>query len=83
MTNAILTPSRAAKPMADEALKAAARLWFAAAVIGQGMFLFYIARFYGPSTLTGNFQAWRLNTNLIKGLSRATPPGTWPSAPMC
>ena len=49
------------------ALNAAARLWFAAAVIGQGMFLFYIARFYGPSTLTGNFQAWRLNKMLIKG----------------
>ena len=67
MTTAVLTPARAAKPVASEALNAAARLWFAAAVIGQGMFLFYIARFYGPSTLTGNFQAWRLNKMLIKG----------------
>ncbi len=67
MTTTVLTPARAAKPVAIEALNAAARLWFAAAVIGQGMFLFYIARFYGPSTLTGNFQAWRLNKMLIKG----------------
>ena len=49
------------------ALNAATKLWFLVAVIGQGMFLFYIARFYGPSTLTGNFQAWRLNKMLIKG----------------
>ncbi len=67
MTAATMTAGAPPKAFADGALKAAARLWFAAAVIGQGMFLFYIARFYGPSTLTGNFQAWRLNKMLIKG----------------
>lgn len=34
------------------------------AVIGQWAFLYYIVAFYGPSTFTGNFQAWTKNTFL-------------------
>ena len=49
------------------ALLAAVRLWFAVAVIGQWTFLYYIAGFYGPSTLEGNFRAWMRNKNLFKG----------------
>ena len=36
---------------AQTALRATARLWFVTAVIGQWAFLFYIAGFYGRSTL--------------------------------
>jgi uncharacterized membrane protein len=50
--------------VADKALKAAAALWFLVAVIGQWAFLYYIVAFYGPSTLTGNFQVWNRNTFL-------------------
>ncbi len=53
--------------VADTALKAAAGLWFLVAVIGQWAFLYYVVAFYGPSTLTGNFQAWSKNTFLFKG----------------
>ncbi len=72
MTTAVLTPAPpgnapTAKAMAGRALNAAATFWFTVAVIGQTMFLFYILRFYGPSTLTGNFQVWRLNKMLIRG----------------
>jgi hypothetical protein len=67
MTAAVLNPARRFTAAADAALKGAAAFWLAAALIGQGMFLFYISAFYGPSTLTGNFQAWSRNTNLIKG----------------
>ncbi|MDB5481003.1 MAG: rane protein [Caulobacteraceae bacterium] len=56
-----------ARSVADTALGAAARLWFAVALIGQWAFVYYIANFYGPSTLTGNFQSWSRNTNLVKG----------------
>ena len=49
---------------AQTALRATARLWFVTAIIGQWAFLYYIAAFYGPSTLTGHFEAWRRNTML-------------------
>ena len=52
---------------ADTALRGAARLWFVTAVIGQWFFLYYLLVFYGPSTLTGDFQAWTRNRLLFKG----------------
>jgi uncharacterized membrane protein len=47
--------------ISNTALKASAQFWFVVAIIGQWAFLFYIVAFYGPSTLTGNFGAWRKN----------------------
>lgn len=67
MTAALDVARLNTRTAASGALDAAARLWFAAAVIGQAMFLYYIVLFYGPSTLTGNFQAWDLNKMLMKG----------------
>ena len=52
--------------LADDLLKTAAKLWFLVAVLGQWTFVYYIAAFYGPSTLTGNFAAWN-KRDLIKG----------------
>jgi hypothetical protein len=52
---------------AESALKGATRFWFAVTVIGQWLFLYYIAAFYGPSTFQGNFQAWNKNKFLFKG----------------
>jgi hypothetical protein len=68
-TVALTTESRTGRAarLRIDALSAAARLWFASAVIGQWMFLYYIVVFYFPSTLTGNFQAWNLNRMLING----------------
>ena len=67
MTTAVLPSRPTAKSVADSALMAATRFWFAVIVAGQGLFLYYIVRFYYPSTLTGNFKAWQVNDNLIKG----------------
>jgi hypothetical protein len=67
MTTAVLSPGRKSGWTADGALKAAATTWLTAAIIGQAMFLFYILALYGLSTLSGNFQTWALNTNLITG----------------
>ena len=67
MTTAQLTNGPAQKSVANSALKAAAGLWFLVALIGQWAFVYYIGAFYGTSTLTGNFQAWTRNPNLVKG----------------
>jgi Predicted membrane protein (DUF2306) len=48
------------------ALRGAALLWFAVAVIGQWAFVSYIVAFYGP-TLAGDFAAWDRNEMLIDG----------------
>ena len=47
-------------------MRTTAKLWFLTAVIGQWTFVYYIAAFYGPSTLTGHFAAWN-KRDLIKG----------------
>ena len=70
MTAVVLTQGPVApraKRFRIDALDAAGKLWFAVAVIGQAMFLVYIVGFYFPSTLTGNFQAWSLNSFLTRG----------------
>jgi hypothetical protein len=52
---------------ANAALDAAARLWFASALLGQWVFLYYIAGFYDAATLRGDFALWNKNTHLLKG----------------
>ena len=43
---------------ADAALSKAVAFWFLAALAGQWAFLYYIAAFYGVSTLTGDLEVW-------------------------
>lgn len=59
--------ARAPLRLADQALTAAARLWFVAAVIGQWAFLYYISAFYVATTLRGDWPAWSRNTRLLNG----------------
>lgn len=51
--------------MANIALMAASRFWFAVAVVGQLLFVYYIVSFYGHSALHGDFVLW--NKILPKG----------------
>lgn len=67
MTATLATRLPGVRPSSGVVLDAAARLWWAAAVIGQAIFLYYIVAVYGPSTLSGNFAAWNENKALIKG----------------
>lgn len=67
MSTAVLANELKLNSVADTALRSAAGFWFLVAVIGQWVFLYYILAFYGPSTFTGNFQAWTRNTFLQKG----------------
>jgi uncharacterized membrane protein len=65
-SDATVTPN-ASRHVADLALKAASVLWFLAASAGLILFAFYIAAFYGPSTLAGDIEAWDRNKRLIHG----------------
>lgn len=62
MTIAVPVPSKRLTP--DQLLVRTAGVWLAVALIGQWLFLAYIAGFYGPSTLSGDFEAWSRNRNL-------------------
>ncbi|MEP6622594.1 MAG: DUF2306 domain-containing protein [bacterium] len=53
--------------VANAVLTAAARFWFVVMWLGQWVFLYYIAAFYGSSVVQGHFQAWTRNSNLLKG----------------
>jgi hypothetical protein len=43
---------------ADAVLGAAAAFWLLTALIGQWLFFYYIASFYGPNMVSGNYEAW-------------------------
>jgi hypothetical protein len=57
-TDALANSARPKRTTGFNALNAAASLWFAVMVIGQWIFVYYIAAFYGGRTLSGNFAAW-------------------------
>ncbi len=43
---------------ASTALKAAARFWFLVAVLGQWIFVYYVAAFYGGAAVQGRWESW-------------------------
>jgi uncharacterized membrane protein len=49
---------RLPQTFADTALRGAVAFWLAMALIGQWAFFYYIAAFYGTSTLTGHLEVW-------------------------
>jgi uncharacterized membrane protein len=61
--------------LADAALRCAAGCWFAVTLLGQWLFMYYIAALYGPSSLTGHFERWRIKATLIKGYVRGDTAG--------
>jgi uncharacterized membrane protein len=58
MSTAVLSSRLELNSVADSALKAAARFWFVVAVIGQLIFAFAVASFYGLTALRGDFHGW-------------------------
>lgn len=63
MTEAVSTarlglPAVGLASVADTALKAAARLWFVVAVIGQWIFVYYVASFYSGAVVQRDLAAW-------------------------
>ena len=59
------------------ALSRTAAFWFTITLVGQWIFAYFIARFYGPSTLQGNFFEWTKNQSLIKGYVAGDTAGNW------
>ncbi len=54
---------------ADKVLKATVKLWFSVAILGQWLFAYYIAVFYGGAAIQGNFADWtkRMIHGFIEG----------------
>ena len=56
---------------ADRALRAAAGFWFVVVVLGQVVFAFAVASFYGLSAARGNWQQW--NKSMTHGYTPGHP----------
>ena len=69
------TPQRehSLRKLADRALKAAAGFWFVVAVLGQLVFAFTVASFYGLTAARGNWQQW--NKTMTHGYTPGHPMG--------
>jgi tetratricopeptide (TPR) repeat protein len=58
MSTAVMTNRLELASFADTALKAATRFWFVVAVVGQLVFAFAVASFYGLTALRGDYHGW-------------------------
>ncbi|HET7105453.1 MAG TPA: DUF2306 domain-containing protein [Candidatus Acidoferrum sp.] len=58
MSTAVWTTRLELSSVADKSLRAAARIWFVVALLGQFVFGISVAVFYGLTALRGNLQAW-------------------------
>ena len=67
MSTAVMTPRLELDSLADGALKAAARFWFVVAVIGQLVFGFATASFYGLTALRGDYHGWSITQGHVAG----------------
>jgi Predicted membrane protein (DUF2306) len=70
MTSIALTPHKPSKFLSRAAL-----FWLGVVAVGQWLFFFYIFRFYGISTLQGNFEVWAKHKGLINGYIASDPSG--------
>ena len=77
MSTAVMTNSLPRRWQLDSvaatALKAAARFWFGVTVLGQLVFAFAVASFYGLTALRGDYHGWRFTNGYVPGVTR----GNW------
>ena len=59
MSTSVFTSRFELNSVADVALKAAVRFWFGVMVVGQLIFAFTVASFYGMTAARGDLLAWR------------------------
>jgi uncharacterized membrane protein len=69
MSTAVMTNRLELDSVAETALKAAARFWFVATVVGQLIFAFTIASFYALTALRGDYHKWNFTNGYVPGLS--------------
>jgi hypothetical protein len=70
MSTAVMTNRLELTSFADTALKAAVRFWFVVAVIGQLVFAFAVASFYGLTALRGDYHGWKISNGYIPGVTK-------------
>jgi len=58
MSTAVLNQTLGVSSLADKMLKAAVRFWFMVILIGQLIFSFTVASFYGLTAMRGNLAVW-------------------------
>jgi len=58
MATAVLTNRLELDSLAESALNAAVRFWFVVTVLGQLLFAFAVASFYGLTALRGDYHGW-------------------------
>jgi uncharacterized membrane protein len=58
MSTAVLTPRFELNSIASTVLKASVRFWFVVLLLGQLLFAFTVASFYGLTAARGNVHAW-------------------------
>jgi uncharacterized membrane protein len=69
MSTAVMTNRLELDSVADIALKAAARFWFVATVVGQLIFAFTVASFYVLTALRGDYHKWNFTNGYVPGFS--------------
>jgi uncharacterized membrane protein len=69
MSTAVLTNRLELDSVAETALKAAARFWFAVTILGQLAFAFTVASFYALTALRGDYHKWNFTNGYIPGFS--------------
>ncbi len=70
MSTAVMTNRLELNFLADTALKAAARFWFGVTVIGQLVFAFAVASFYGLTAIRGDYHAWKFTNGFVPGVTK-------------
>ena len=69
MSTAVLTNRLELDSVAETALKAAARFWFAVTILGQLVFAFTVASFYALTALRGDYHKWNFTNGYVPGFS--------------
>jgi uncharacterized membrane protein len=69
MSTAVMTNRLELNSVADTAVKAAARFWFAVTIVGQLIFAFTVASFYGLTALRGDYHKWNFTNGYVPGFS--------------
>jgi len=69
MSTAVLTNRLQLSSVADTALKAVARFWFAVTVVGQVVFGITVASFYALTALRGDYHKWNFTHGYVPGVS--------------
>jgi uncharacterized membrane protein len=69
MSTAVMTNRLELDSVAETALKAAARFWFAVTILGQLVFAFTVASFYALTALRGDYHKWNFTNGYVPGFS--------------